>query len=81
MAEAVKKAVKKEKPKIDDKAAKEAAKATLQALAQTDAQKAAAVKAPSAVQTVQKPEEKAVKATPKVEAAKGRTCKSNCIRS
>ena len=80
MAEAVKKAVKKEKPKIDDKAAKEAAKATLQALAQTDAQKAAAVKAPSAVQNVQKPEEKAVKAIPKVEAVR-RTCKNNCISS
>ena len=65
MAEAVKKAVKAEKPTIDDKAAKEAAKATLLALAQTDAQKAAAVKAPSAVQNVQKPEDKAVKATPK----------------
>lgn len=67
MAEAAKKAVKKEKPKIDDKAGKEAAKATLQALAKTDAQKAAAVKAPSAVQTVPKSEEKAVKISLKAE--------------
>lgn len=76
MAEAVKKAVKKEKPKIDDRAAKEAAKATLLALSQTDAQKAAAVKAPSAVQPVQKPEDKAVKAIPKPDAAKAEPVKA-----
>jgi len=70
MAEAVKKAVKAEKPKIDDKAAKDAAKATLQALTKTDAQKAAVVKPSSAVQSVPKAEEKAVKTIPKVEAVK-----------
>jgi hypothetical protein len=67
MAETVKKAVKAQMQTIDDRAAKEAAKATLQALAQTDPRKAAAVKVPSAVQNVQKPEEKAVQAIPKVE--------------
>jgi len=66
MAEAINKAVKAEKPKIDDKAANDAATATLLALTKTGTQKAAAVKAPSAVQAVQKSEEKAVKA--KVEA-------------
>ncbi|CAG0950496.1 hypothetical protein METP3_00181 [Methanosarcinales archaeon] len=76
MAEAVKKAVKAEKPTIDDKAAKEAAKATLLALAQTDAQKAAAVKAPSAVQPVQKPEDKAVKAIPKSDAVQAEPVKA-----
>lgn len=76
MAEAAKKAVKNEKPKIDDKGAKEAAKATLLALAQTDARKAAAVKAPSAVQATQKAEEKAVKAIPKVEAIKAEPVKA-----
>ena len=68
MAETIKKPEKAQIQKIDDRAAKEAAKATLQALAQTDPRKAAAVKAPSAVQNVQKPEEKAVQAIPKVEA-------------
>ena len=68
MAEKIKKPEKAQMQKIDDRAAKEAAKATLQALAQTDPQKAAAVKVPSAVQNVQKPEEKAVQAIPKVEA-------------
>jgi hypothetical protein len=76
MAETVKKAVKAEKPKIDDKAAKEAAKATLLALSQTDAKKAAAVKAPSAAQPMQKPEDKAVKAIPKPDAAKAEPVKA-----
>ncbi len=76
MAEAVKKDVKAQKPKIDDKAAKDAAKATLLALSQTDAQKAAAVKAPSAVQNVQKPEEKAVKTIPKIETGKAEPVKA-----
>lgn len=71
MAEAVKKAVKAEKPKIDDKAAKDAANATLLALTKTDAQKAAAVKAPSAIQAT--PKEKAVQ---NVEAAKMETAAS-----
>jgi len=68
MAEKIKKPEKAQMQKIDDRAAKEAAKATLQALAQTDPQKAAAVKVPSAVQNLQKPEEKALQAIPKVEA-------------
>jgi hypothetical protein len=73
MAEKVKKAAKPGMP--DEKAAKEAAKATLLALTKTDAQKAAAVKAPSSV-AVKTPsgaavnvEEKPVKVAPKVEAA------------
>ncbi len=75
MAE-VKKEVKAQKPKIDDKAAKDAAKATLLGLAKTDTQKAAAVKAPSAVQNVQKPEEKAVKSIPEIETGKAEPVKA-----
>ena len=76
MAEAVKKEVKAQKPGIDEKAAKDAAKATLLELAKTDMQKAAAVKAPSPVENVQKPEEKAVKSIPKSETGKAEPVKA-----
>lgn len=74
MADEVKKAVKPKMP--GEKAAKEAANATLLALAKTDAQKAAAVKAPAAVEVktlstaAVKVEEKPVVVVPKGYVAK-----------
>jgi hypothetical protein len=66
MADEVKKALKPGMP--DEKAAKEGAKATLLAMTKTDAQKAAAVKTPSAVEV--KAKEDRVVAAPKGESKK-----------
>jgi hypothetical protein len=80
MADQLKKAVKPIMP--DEKAVREAANATLLALAKTDAQKAAAVKAPAAVEVktsstvAVKVEEKPVMVAPKVDAAKAEPIKA-----
>jgi len=66
MADEVKKAAKPGKP--DEKAGKEGAKATLLAMTKTDAQKAAAVKAPSAVEI--KAKENPIVTAPKGESKK-----------